>query len=348
MRHTHARLPVGKVCRWLGRSRQTFYCAERLVRQRAFETTLIIKFVAEARLLAGDKVGTKKLRHLIAEPLARAQIRCGRDRLFAILRQEGLLIKQKRARRPSTTDPSGWRTNYPDLREGLRAGGAAALQPERLWVADITYLRLAASTQNPQGSFCYAHLITDAYSRKIVGAFVSPSMHADHTLKALTRALDARQYPDRELVHHSDRGSQYRADIYTITLAAAGVRVSMTQAGCPYDNALAESVNGQLKGEYGLDGEFADLVAVEYALGEAIDKYNNYRPHGSLGLATPAEVHARPQGFATFEMAWGKLPSDVNERPDAAPGDNPNPDAAPGDNPKPDTENHRQLLSELT
>lgn len=338
MRRTHARLPVGKVCRWLGRSRQTFYCAERLVRRRAFETTLIVKFVAEARRLAGDKVGTRKLRHLIAEPLARARIRCGRDRLYAILRQEGLLIKPKRARRPSTTDPSGWRANYPDLRERLRAEGAAALQAERLWVADITYIRLAASSQNPQGSFCYAHLITDAYSRKIVGACVSQSMHADHTLEALTRALDTRQYPDRELFHHSDRGSQYRAEIYTITSAAAGVRISMTQAGCPYDNALAESVNGQLKGEYGLGGEFANLVAVEYALGEAIDKYNNYRPHGSLGMATPAAVHACPRGYDTFEMAWGKLPSDVNEKTDAA----------SGDNPKPDTENHRQLLSELT
>ena len=327
MRRTHARLPVGKVCRWLGRSRQTFYCAEGLARKRAFETTLIVKFVLEARQRAGEKLGTKKLRCLIAEPLARAQIRCGRDRLFAVLRREGLLVTPKRSRRPTTTAADGWRGDYPDLREGLRAEGAAALRPERLWVADITYVRLAATAQHPRGSFCYAHLITDAYSRMVVGVYVSATMHADHTLKALTRALERRRYPDRALCHHSDRGSQYRAEVYTLTLAAAGVGISMTQDGCPYDNALAESVNGQLKGEYGLDAEFADVAAVEYALADAIHKYNHYRPHGSLGMATPAAVHADPERFGPFEMAWGKLPGRGAAEALTRGGDNANPDA---------------------
>ncbi len=321
MRRTHPRIPVGTVCRWLGRSRQTFYSAEALARQRACEYTLIVKFVHDARRAAGDQLGVKKLRKLLAEPLARAQIRCGRDRFYAILRHEGLLVKQKRTRRPQTTDASGWRGAWPDLRESLRASGDAVLEPERLWVADITYVRLAATALHPRGAFCYAHLITDAYSRKIVGAYVSTTMHADQTLKALTRALDTRLYPEHGLCHHSDRGSQYRAEVYTLTLAAAGVRVSMTQDGCPYDNALAESVNGQLKREYGLDGEFANVEAVEYALGEAIAKYNDVRPHGSLAMATPSEVHTHPERFGRFAMAWGKLPAEA-----ATARDNPNTD----------------------
>ena len=155
MRRTHARLAFGTVCRWLGHSRQTFYCAEGLARKRAFEMTLILKFVLEARQRAGAKLGTKKLRRLIAEPLARAQIRCGRDQLFA-------------------------------------------------------------------------HLITVAYSRMVVRVFVSATMHADYTVKALERVLQGRLYPNHKLCHHSDRGSQYRAEIYTLTLATTDAGISMT------------------------------------------------------------------------------------------------------------------------
>jgi len=132
-------------------------------------------------------------------------------------------------------------------------------------------------------------------------------MHAIKSLKALTRALEQRLYPDRTLCHHSDRGSQYRADIYTKTLLNAKVGISMTESGSPYDNALAESVNGQLKFEYGLSKVFPNLDAVRFALGDAVNKYNNHRPHGSLDLATPNEVHAHPNKFRTFEMAWGRL-----------------------------------------
>lgn len=228
MRRTHPRLSVERVCRWLGRSRQSFYCAEARERSRLSERELIVKFVRDARAAAGQKIGTEKLRTLIAEPLARAHIRCGRNRLYRILRAEDLLIEPRRPRRPSTTDPSGWRGHWPDLREGLRARGTAVLQPERLWVADITYVRLAPRSSCPGGAFCYAHLITDAYSRKIVGAYVGLTMHATETLKALRRALQTRTYPERALCHHSDRGSQYRAEVYTLTLAAGGASVSMS------------------------------------------------------------------------------------------------------------------------
>ena len=305
----------------------TFYSARRSDARRsdARESDADRRVGHDARRAVGDKLGVKKLRKLLAEPLARAQIRCGRDRFYAILRNEGLLVKQKRTRRPQTTDASGWRgAAWPDLRESLRALGDAVLEPERLWVADITYVRLVATALHPQGAFCYAHLITDAYSRKIVGAYVSTTMHADQTLKALTRALDTRLYPEQELCHHSDRGSQYRAEVYTITLAAHGASVSMTQDGCPYDNALAESVNGQFKREYGLDGEFANIEAVENALGEAIAKYNDVRPHGSLAMATPSEVHAHPERFGRFgrfAMVWGKLPTEATTA-----SDNPNTD----------------------
>lgn len=337
MKRSYPDISVEKLCRCFGRTRQTYYSSEQVERRKLAEVDLILQFIRDARERIGSKLGTKKLRKALTEPLERANIRCGRDRLYSILRDANLLRPRKRGRKPKLTDSAGWTKKWPDLRLKLEQQGDCVLEPERLWVADITYVTIAPSPSYPKGRFCFVSLITDAYSRKIVGYHASYSMHAIKSLKALTRALEQRLYPDRTLCHHSDRGSQYRADIYTKTLLNAKVGISMTESGSPYDNALAESVNGQLKFEYGLSKVFPNLDAVRFALGDAVNKYNNHRPHGSLDLATPNEVHAHPNKFRTFEMAWGRLVTlrDQNKKES----DKRSPDSSEHDKHLPDNEN---------
>ena len=354
MSRTYPRYGLGRICRWLGYTRQAYYAHGRRRCRRAYEDAVILGLVAEYRRGVGARLGTRKLHALMADDLSAAGIRCGRDRLFAVLRAAGRLVSPQRPRRPRTTDAGAWRRQYPDLRAELLAslgGGAdaeAATAPEQLWVADITYVRLAPSARAPAGAFCYVSLVTDAYSRKIVGARVHARLTTDGPLSALRDALAAREHPSRRLVHHSDRGLQYCAGVYVTTLREHGVGVSMTQTGSPYDNALAESVNGQLKSEYGLADAFADVDAVAYALGEAVARYNERRPHGALGMRTPREVHACPEHDPAVAMAWGRLPGG-GTTPDRTEAEEttPNRTTTPTDNLISDDDRGRQPLAGL-
>ena len=313
MKRQHPRLGLGRICWWLGYTRQAYYAQGQRRGRRAMQDAVILELVAEHRRRVGPRLGTRKLYGLIAADLSAAGIKCGRDRLFGLLRRAGLLVTASSARRPRTTDSSRWLRQWPDRRADLLADPRPTA-PEQLWVADITYVRLAPSTAAAAGSpFCYLSLITDAYSRKIVGAYVSRGLHADGPLKALRQAIGQRRHPERDLAHHSDRGLQYCSGVYVRELQAAGIAISMTQDGCPYDNALAESVNGQLKSEYALSGEYGDVAAVRYAVAEAVRRYNDHRPHGSLRGRTPAEVHEDPVHQAGIDMAWGSLPEPTSQ-----------------------------------
>ena len=308
MRRTHPHYGLGRVCGWLGYTRQAFYAYGQRSCRRTYEDAILLKLVAEHRAAAGPRIGTRKLYALMAADIEAAGIKCGRDRLFSVLRAAGQLVLPLRARRPRTTDASRWRRRWPDKRaEMVGAIGNANTAPEQLWVADITYVRLAPSARAPEGSFCYVSLITDAYSRKIVGARVHARLTTDGPLAALRDALAQRVHPEHELVHHSDRGLQYCAGVYVKTLRDHHIDISMTQSGSPYDNALAESVNGQLKCEYGLGQSFANVDEVRYALGQAVSQYNERRPHGALGMRTPSEVHALAVHDEAVSMAWGSL-----------------------------------------
>ncbi len=163
-------------------------------------------------------------------------ISMGRDLLLDLLRENNLLLRRRKRKQPLTTDSSHWMRKYPDLIRGISLSRA-----DELWVSDITYIYLAKK------KFGYLSLITDAYSRKIVGFCMNKDLSADGPMAALAMALKSRK-SNESLIHHSDRGSQYCSDDYITLLKASTIGISMTQSGNPRDNAIAERVNGILNG----------------------------------------------------------------------------------------------------
>ena len=235
------------------------------------------------------RLGTRKLYYLLKESFLRDGISIGRDRLFDLLREEGLLIVKKK-KYTKTTDSEHWMRKYPNLVKQLELK-----RPEQLWVADITYLALL-------DQYRYLHLITDAYSKQIMGYCVSDTLAASHTLKALEMALKNRKH-DSSVIHHSDRGLQYCSARYVRTLQQRSIAISMTEDGSPYDNAIAERVNGILKDEFSLDERFIDQAQLELQVKQSIDTYNNRRPHESNHMLTPNEMHQQDK---LKPKAWHK------------------------------------------
>jgi len=220
------------------------------------------------------------LHHLLSNSFEHEGLKVGRDALFSILRQSHMLIAPKRAYHKTTESHHRFR-RHPNL---LKAG-SEQVQPyaaEQVWVADITYLPT-------QSGFVYLSLVTDAYSRKIVGHHVHDSLHTEQVSQALKAALKHRQ-SRQQLVHHSDRGIQYCSDDYQRIHRAHGLRCSMTDGYDCYQNALAERINGILKGEFLLQRP-SDLVQARQMVDESVAVYNRERPHFSLQLKTPDEVH---------------------------------------------------------
>jgi transposase InsO family protein len=203
--------------------------------------------------------------------------RTGRDKFFDILRTSGLLVPRKRC---STRTTHSWHHfhKYGNLIKDLSVS-----QINQVWVSDITYLRTRTG-------FVYLSLLTDAYSRKIVGWHLSRSLGIEGSMEALRQALRGCPLPEG-LIHHSDRGIQYCSHPYTGLLRSLGIRISMTEERHCYENAMAERVNGILKDEYLLDATFADYRQSYQACEQAIELYNIRRPHGALGFKTPEEVH---------------------------------------------------------
>lgn len=227
------------------------------------------------------RLGTRKLYYLLKDSFLQQGIAIGRDRLFDLLRSEGMLVSKKK-RYSRTTDSRHWMHKYPNLIKGMPIN-----RPEQLWVADITYLSVSSR-------FCYLHLVTDAYSKKIMGYHVSQTLAATETLKALQMALKGRHYKGK-LIHHSDRGLQYCSAAYVKTLEQNCVVISMTEDGSPYDNAIAERVNGILKDEYGLDDDFSDQQQLKRQVHQAIDSYNKRRPHQTNHFLTPTQMHRQEE-----------------------------------------------------
>jgi len=223
------------------------------------------------------RIGTRKLQHLLQ---AQPALRLGRDRLFDLLRAHRLLVPTPRAYHKTTQSHHRFRRHPNLLKPGPEQVVATA--PEQVWVADITYLPM-------QTGVSYVSLVTDAYSRKIVGHHVHETLHADQVAQALRQALKTRTrtYP---LVHHSDRGVQYCSGHYQRLHAEHGVRCSMTDGYDCYQNALAERVNGILKTEFLLHRP-RDLGQARRMVREAIAIYNEERPHLALQYKTPGAVH---------------------------------------------------------
>jgi len=225
------------------------------------------------------KIGVVKLRVILQQELEKEHLKIGRDCFFRLLRENGLLIKSKR-RHFVTTNSNHHFKIWPDL-----VNRRPAIMPEEIWVSDITYIRC-------KSDFAYLSLVTDAYSRKIVGYQLSHNLKAEGCIKAFTMAYKTRIYPKRPLIHHSDRGIQYCCDAYVKLLLHHQIGISMTQSGSPYDNAIAERVNGILKNEYGLNQTQLSFAQAEQAVQSAIYLYNFQRPHFSCELKTPQYRHA--------------------------------------------------------
>jgi putative transposase len=156
-------------------------------------------------------------------------------------------------------------------------------RPEQVWVADITYVPVGTG-------FNYLHLVTDAYSKKVMGYHISPSLAAAESRIALDMAIKSRRY-NESLIHHSDRGLQYSSTIYKEGTDANNIIISMTENGDPYENAIAERINGILKDEFGLDEIITNADEAKRLVAQSIDIYNNQRPHLSNSYKTPNEMH---------------------------------------------------------
>jgi len=265
-------------CGLFGYTRQSYYKSLHRHELLVLREEVVIKLVEEYRSKGLKRTGTRKLYHNLKADLVLAGINIGRDTLHQILLDNGLTIRIKR-RASKTTITHAWYRKWPDRRQGLKV-----LASELLWSADITYIRIL-------DGFVYLSLITDEYSKKIVGWCCHESLHTAGCLQALEMALANRKYPDRKLIHHSDRGCQYCSEAYTDRLLAEFIDVSVTQSGSPYDNPMAESMNGQLKVELGLDGTFSHAGAARLGCGKAITLYNDERSHGSLDYLTPSEAY---------------------------------------------------------
>ncbi len=223
------------------------------------------------------RVGVRKLHHMMASFACEHAVEMGRDALYDLLREHSLLIRKRRRRGPRTTFSAFWMKRYPNLAKEFTASAS-----NQLWVSDITYIRV-------KEGFAYLSLITDAYSRKIVGYHLSGGLTAKGPAAALRMAL--RNNPNREgLIHHSDRGLQYYSSGY-MKLIGRDIRISMTEKSDPLENAIAERVNGILKQEL-LAKSFSSFTEATRQVGQAVSIYNNLRPHLSIDLLTPAEAHA--------------------------------------------------------
>lgn len=226
------------------------------------------------------RIGTRKLYYLLADQLGK--LKTGRDKFFDILRANHLLIQPKRSYHVTTNSHHRFRKHHNLILE------MPINRPEQVWVSDITYI---GKREKP----CYLSLITDAYSKKIMGYYVADNLRTESSLLALKMAVKKRKDRCLPLIHHSDRGLQYCADGYQQILNKNGIKCSMTNNGDPYENAVAERINGILKQEFMIDTYHQDTAIMQLIVKEAIEIYNNQRPHYSNHLLTPEQMHAQDQ-----------------------------------------------------
>lgn len=258
---------------------QNYYARRKACGRRSVDVNLMLALVAAERKRQ-SRLGVRKLYHLIRTELQAAGVKLGRDRLFAELRKKGWLVERKAAVWPRTTNFDATLPVFKNLIKRLPLTGR-----NQVWVADITYVRT-------QDAFMYLGLITDKWSRKIVGFHLDETLAAAGPLKALGMALKGLTRRERP-IHHSDRGCQYASHAYVRRVQQAGLRMSMTEQNHSAENAVAERVNGILKQEYWLDATFAGKREARQATVEGISLYNHRRPHTALGFKTPAMVHER-------------------------------------------------------
>lgn len=265
------------VCHMFKLSRQAFYKYRQHRITEELEKEIILDLVKEIRHKL-PRVGGRKLYHMLQQDFNRLPSKPGRDKFFDILRQNGLLVQRTKRYAKTTQSYHRFRV-YTNLIKHRTVSKA-----NEVFVADITYIRL-------KDRFCYLFLVTDVYSRKIVGYKLTNGLGVQGALQAIAMALHGAVHT-RGSIHHSDRGFQYCCDEYVDLLQSHGVELSMGEVGNPYDNAIAERVNGILKTEFFLNATFANEKSAAQATTEAVALYNDLRPHMSIGYLTPSVKYA--------------------------------------------------------
>jgi len=274
------------LCDLFGRTRQAYYQRNKYNYKEEVKEEILLQLVEKERILM-PKLGGRKLLELI-QPRLPEELNMGRDSFFDFLRRHGLLVG-KRRRRIKTTYSNHWLHKYPNLIKEF-----VPIKAHQLWVSDITYVETA------QG-FVYLNLITDAYSRKIVGWAVGATLEAKYTVNALNMALQQLPKGTKSLIHHSDRGVQYCCNDYVKVLTKNHVQISMTENGDPRENAIAERVNGILKDEWLNQIKLESLDQAITQLKRIIVIYNHNRPHASLDMKTPEFAHSQT---GVFKKHW--------------------------------------------
>ncbi|MDP4206170.1 MAG: IS3 family transposase [Bacteroidota bacterium] len=276
MHTNHPDKTIDELCGLFGKSRQAYYQQGRHIYKASVKEEVVLKLVSEKRECMPN-IGGKKLYREIQKRLGQ-ELRIGRDAFFDLLRSNGLLIKKKRYRVKTTMSKHRFRM-YPNLIKNLTPNG-----PHQIWVSDITYIET-------QEGFAYLFLITDAFSRKIIGWQVSETMEADNAVKALYMALSQLPAGMKGTIHHSDRGVQYCCDKYTKVLLKNDIQISMTENSDPLENAIAERVNGILKTEWLYHVKIETKQEAKNRIEKIIRIYNTKRPHSSIDMMTPEKAH---------------------------------------------------------
>jgi putative transposase len=268
---------IKSMCRLFGKTRHAYYDHQWRVQDEGLKDEIVLQHVSVIRETQ-KRIGTMKLWHIIEPQLINHNIKVGRDYLFNLMRSHGMLVR-RRKRRVVTTNSRHWMHKYNNLIKDMKID-----RPEQLWVSDITYIQL-------NKRWGYLSLITDAYSKQIVGWAFRLDLAAQGCTDALQMALDRRMYPMQPLIHHSDRGSQYCSKQYVDMLTDNNIAISMTENGDPYENAIAERVNGILKGEFDLYSSKVGFKETTKKIRANIEVYNTLRPHASCDYLTPIEAH---------------------------------------------------------
>jgi putative transposase len=278
MKQDYSTLGIKLLCGLFGKTRPAYYDHLWRSQDQGLRDEIVLQHVLEIRESL-PRVGTIKLHHMLKPALLAHQIDIGRDYLFDLMRDHNLDIR-RRKRKAITTDSRHWMHKYMNLVKDLIID-----RPEQVWVSDITYIRVSHQ-------WAYLSLITDAYSRKIMGYAFRTDLSATGCTDALLMALRSRCY-SRHLIHHSDRGSQYCSAAYTKILLEHDIAISMPENGDPYENAIAERANGIIKSEFNLEvmqTTFADALE---KITKGIAAYNQLRPHISCDFLTPDEAHQK-------------------------------------------------------
>lgn len=262
-----------EICRFYGYSRQAYYKRQKVKARHFLEALFVLDEVRKIRR-SQPNVGTRKLHKMIRL----RGFKIGRDKLFQILREHHMLIYPKK-RYTKTTNSFHRFRKYPNLIKEMKITAS-----DQVFVADITYI-------DTLEGFCYLFLISDVFSRKIVGYDLSNSLCIEGCQRALKMALKGVKKPEK-LIHHSDRGIQYCSNGYVRILEENGIRISMTEENHCYENAIAERINGILKTEFMLGEKLPSIAVAKELVKDSIKTYNEERLHMSLDYQTPEYKYA--------------------------------------------------------